>query len=80
MLVGSYPDTLVELARERLMSPRDLQDPWKRPYRYVLREQSVLLAGNNAHGAPDSNLLLSQHLGTEGEDATSGPGAALVTP
>jgi hypothetical protein len=80
MLVGSYPDTLVELARERLMSPSDLQDPWKRAYRYVLREQSVLLAGNNAQGAPDSNLLLSQHLGTEGEDASSGPGAALITP
>jgi hypothetical protein len=80
MLVGSFPDTLAELARERLMSPGELQDPWGRSYRYVLREQSVLLAGNNAHGAPDSNLLLSQHLGTEGEEAAGGPGAALVTP
>jgi hypothetical protein len=80
MLVGSFPDTIAELARERLMSPNQLQDPWGRPYRYVLREQSVLLAGNNASGAPDSNLLLSQHLGTEGEEAAGGPGATLVTP
>jgi hypothetical protein len=80
MLVGSFPDTLAELARERFMSPNQLQDPWGRPYRYVLREQSVLLAGNNASGAPDSNLLLSQHLGTEGEEAPGGPGATLVTP
>jgi hypothetical protein len=40
----------------------------------------VLLAGNNAHGAPDSNLLFSLHLGAEGEEATGGPGATLVTP
>jgi hypothetical protein len=80
LLVGSFPDTLAELVRERLMAPADLQDPWGRPYRYVLREQSVLLAGNNAHGAPDSNLLFSRHLGTEAEEATGGPGATLVTP
>jgi Domain of unknown function (DUF4388) len=80
LLVGSFPDTLADLVRERLMAPADLQDPWGRPYRYVLREQSVLLAGNNAHGAPDSNLLFSRHLGTEAEEATGGPGATLVTP
>jgi hypothetical protein len=80
LLVGSFPDTLAELSRERLIPPAELQDPWGRQYRYVLREQSVLLAGNNAHGAPDSNLLFSQHLGTEGEEAAGGPGATLVTP
>ena len=80
MLVGSFPDNLAELSRERLTSPSELQDPWGRQYRYVLREQSVLLAGNNAHGAPDSNLLFSLHLGAEGEEATGGPGATLVTP
>jgi hypothetical protein len=80
VLVGGFPDTLADLVRERLLVPVDLKDPWGRPYRYVLREQSVLLAGNNAHGAPDSNLLFAQHLGTEAEEAAGGPGATLVTP
>jgi hypothetical protein len=80
MLVGSFPDTLPELARERLIQAGQLVDPWGHSYRYVLREQSVLLAGNNAHGAPDSNLLFSQHLGGETEEAPGSPGATLVTP
>jgi hypothetical protein len=80
LLVGSYPDTLVELARERLIHAKGLQDPWDRPYRYVLREQSVLLAGNTANGTPDSNLMFFQHLGAEVEETPSGPGAVLLTP
>jgi hypothetical protein len=80
LLVGSFPDTLAELSRERLLPASDLQDPWGRPYRYVLREQSVLLAGNNSRGAPDSNLLFFQHLASEGEEKLSGPGAILVQP
>jgi hypothetical protein len=80
LLVGSFPDTLAELARERFVSPNDLQDPWKRPYRYVLREQSVVLTGNNANGTPDSNLMFFQHLETEVEETPAGPGAILLTP
>ena len=80
LLVGSYPDSLVELARERFASTKDLLDPWGRPYRYVLREQSLLLAGNGPTGAPDSNLMLSQHLGGDGEETRSGPGAVLIGP
>lgn len=80
LLLGSFPDNLPELARERLIAPNRLQDPWGRPYRYVLREQSVLLAGNNAKGTPDSNLLFSQRLAMEADDRAAGPGAILVTP
>ena len=80
LLVGSFPDTLVELARERFIPTSRLLDPWGRPYRYVLREQSILLTGNNSTGAPDSNLMLSQHLGGENEDAGSGPGAVVEGP
>ncbi len=80
LLVGSLPDTLAELARERLLPNAKLQDPWGRPYRYVLREQSVVLAGNNANGTPDSNLMFLQHLSVEGEEVPSGPGAVLISP
>ena len=80
LLVGSLPDTLAELARERLLPNKKLQDPWGRPYRYVLREQSVVLAGNNANGAPDSNLMFLQHLSVENEEVPSGPGAVLISP
>ncbi len=80
LLVGSFPDNLAELGRERLLASDRLQDPWGRPYRYVLREQSVLLAGNTASGTPDSNLLFSQYLAVETEDRSAGPGAVLLTP
>ena len=77
LLVGSYPDTLAELARDGALPPGSLLDPWGRTYRYVLREESVLLAGNNAEGVPDSNLLLSQHLGAEELDSAPGQGVQL---
>lgn len=80
LLVGSFPDTLAELTREQFARPPQTVDPWGHPYRYVLREQSVLLTGNNAAGAPDSNLMLSQHLGMENEDVNPGPGAVIETP
>jgi len=80
LLVGSFPENLAELHRERLLPASPILDPWGRPYRYVLREQSVLLAGNNSAGVPDSNLMLSQHLGMEGTDVSAGPGAVLLTP
>jgi len=80
LLVGSFPDSLAELQRERLIAPEQLRDPWKRPYRYVLREQSVLLAGNNSAGAPDADLMIAQHLGMEAEEANAGPGAVVVSP
>lgn len=80
LLVGSYPETLAELSGERLAENRFLQDPWKRTYRYVLRDQSLLLAGSNSEGIPDPNLILSQHLGSGAEELAEGPGAALLTP
>jgi hypothetical protein len=80
ILVGSYPENLAELVRHRLLTPDQLADPWDRPYRYVLREQSVLLAGNNPSGVPDANLMLSRHLGQDSGDRTEGPGAVLLNP
>ncbi len=79
-LIGSYPETLAELSRERFLAPGDLSDPWGWSYRYILREQSVMLAGNNGSGAPDSNLIFYQHLRGDSEETNAGPGAKLLTP
>lgn len=80
LIVGSYPDTLAELTRDGALPQGSLLDPWGRTYRYILREQSVLLAGNNAQGVPDSNLLLLQHLGAETDDSAPGQGVLLESP
>jgi hypothetical protein len=79
-LLGSYPETLTELVREGFVSEDGIRDPWGRPYRYMLREQSVLLAGSTAQGAPDPSLILSQYLGTEVEDVPAGFAVTLVQP
>jgi hypothetical protein len=79
-LIGSYPEALAELASEGVLSDQDLRDPWGRAYRYVLREDSLMLAGNTRLGAPDPNLVLVRHLATSSEPIDTGPGATLVEP
>ncbi len=79
-LVGSYPETLAELVREGYLSNTALHDPWGTPFRYVLREQSVLLAGSTASAAPDPNLILSHHLGAESSEPTRGGDVVLISP
>ena len=79
-LLGSYPDALPELSGERILSDTDLRDPWGHAYRFVLRENSLLLAGATRQGAPDTNLILTRQLSTAAEAAEPGPGATLVEP
>jgi hypothetical protein len=79
-LVGSYPPSLGALADERFLPFGVMQDPWGTPYRYVLRDQSLILAGSTPDGAPDANLLLAQHLPSDGEDASEERGVSLVKP
>jgi len=79
-LSGTYPDSLPELAREGYVHGAALHDPWGTPYRYVLRERSVLMAGSSPSGAPDPNLLLSVHVSAELDDASDRRGAVLVEP
>jgi hypothetical protein len=79
-LTGSYPESLGGLAREGFISAPSLLDPWHTPYRYVLREQSVLLGGSNDSGSPDPNLLLVRHLAAVPVDHSGAPGAVLIEP
>jgi Domain of unknown function (DUF4388) len=78
-LVGSFPDNLAELAGNGLLPDEALHDPWMRAYRYVLREQSLLLAGSTPQGVPDPNLMLTQHLPAEKlSEENQGRGAELL--
>jgi hypothetical protein len=77
-LVGSYPEALAELATEHLLHDQELRDPWGQAYRYVLREDALVLAGNTRRGSPDPNLILTKHLGATAEPVDAGPGATLV--
>jgi len=79
-LVGSFPESLTEVVREGYLDERAIRDPWGRPYRYLLREDSVLLGGSNPQGAPDPYLILSQHLRSEGDNAAAGSAVELVNP
>lgn len=79
-LVGSYPASLGVLAEERYLPFGVMQDPWGTPYRYALREQSLIVAGSTKDGAPDSNLLLTQHLPSEGIESTEERGVSLIQP
>ncbi|HNX51137.1 MAG TPA: DUF4388 domain-containing protein [Thermoanaerobaculaceae bacterium] len=80
LLAGTFPDTLAELVHERYVDQRLLSDPWKRPYRFVVRDQMVLLAGSGWDGAPEPNLMLSVRLGNSADDREPGQGVSLVTP
>jgi hypothetical protein len=80
VLAGGYPETLGDLVRERIVPQRSLEDPWGRPYRYSLREQSVFLTGSTAAGNPDPNLIMTQHLGSATDEAVPKQGATLINP
>lgn len=77
---GSLPTTLSELVSARRLDPRATKDPWGRPYHYVLREDSVLLAGSGENGSPEPELILSQHTLDPRVRAETGSGVSLLGP
>lgn len=79
-LAGSFPDSLSELLTARHLDPRAARDPWGRPYHYVLREDSVLLAGSGAAGSPEPELILSHQALHPREKAVAGSGVSLLGP
>jgi len=79
-LSGSYPDSLSELAFLGFLPKRALQDPWGQHYRYLLRESSIVLAGDGPGRAPNPNLVIVQNL-PAGPEVTPGVrGVELVGP
>lgn len=79
-LAGSFPDSLPALLSARHLSARSAQDPWGRPYHYILREDSVLLAGSGSAGSPEPELILSHQLLNPREKGVAGSGISLVGP
>jgi len=79
-LVGSFPETLNEVVREGYLSEDAVRDPWGRPYRYLLRDDAILLGGSTAQGAPDPDLILAQRLRSEAEAGAGGQAVELVNP
>lgn len=79
-LAGGFPESLSELTQDHDICANLLRDPWGRPYRYVLRDSSVILAGTTPVGAPDASLVFSFDLETESDRVPGQPGAVLLDP
>ncbi len=79
-LAGSLPGTLSELVSTRHLDPRTAKDPWGRPYQYILRENSLILAGSGEAGSPDPELILSHHALDPREKVEMGSGVSLLGP
>jgi hypothetical protein len=54
-----YPRSLDELARMGLLTETDLQDPWGRPYDYILTRRSYQIRGADADGQQRPELILT---------------------
>lgn len=79
-LSGSLPATLSELVSTRHLDPRAAKDPWGRPYQYILREDSLILAGSGAAGSPEPELILSHYALEPREKTGVGSGVLLLGP
>lgn len=79
-IAGSFPSTLSELFSTRHLNPSTAKDPWRRPYHYVLREESVLLAGSGPTGSPEPELILSHSLLDLRERPSKGAGVSFLGP
>lgn len=79
-LTGSYPDSLSELTQQGYLSAKQLHDPWRQPYRYVLRERSLMLAGDGPQRRPSPNLVIVQSLPSGPEGASGVKGVELLSP
>jgi hypothetical protein len=79
-LAGSLPGTLSELVSTYHLNPGVAKDPWGRPYQYILREDSVILAGSGATGSPEPELILSHHSLGARERTPVGAGVSLLGP
>lgn len=79
-LTGSYPDSLSELIQQGFVSSSFLHDPWHQPYRYVLRERSLLVAGDGPHRRPSPNLVIVHQLPSGPESLAGVKGVELVNP
>jgi Domain of unknown function (DUF4388) len=71
---GQYPRSLEDLVVARILSERALEDPYGRPYRYILRSEDGKfgLYGRNAEGNIDLDLSLDRTLAPVAEIRPAG--------
>ncbi len=80
-LSGSFPTSLNEMVREGGVSDNETRDPWGRPYRLVVRVETLLVAGSDSSGQPVPLLMMTRRLPEEPAlytGAASGPGVVLL--
>ncbi len=80
---GHFPESPAAIATSGLLAPGDLVDPWGRPYRYILQNDTgkYYLAGFDAEGKTDTDLFFAHAAqGTDGsgESGTSGKKEIIV--
>ncbi len=80
-LSGSFPTSLDEMVREGGVSENQTRDPWGRPYRLVVRGETLLIAGGDSSGQPVPLLMMIRRLPKERAlhtGAAAGPGVVLL--
>ncbi len=80
-LRGSFPTSLEDLVRAGCLSAEELKDPWGRPYRLVVRGETLLVTGADARGEPVPLLMVVRRLPREPvllSGGMSGPGVVLL--
>lgn len=77
-LSGSFPNGLAELTP--FLPSQALHDPWGQPYRYLLRERSMVLAGDGPNRAPNPTLVTVHPLPGVPEAVAGMKGVELVGP
>ncbi len=55
---GGLPSSLDVLVSNQYLDPRDIQDPWGRPYGYMLGEDRYTLIALDPEGQPDQGLTV----------------------
>ena len=78
---GRFPETPMAIVNAGLLSKEELLDPWGRPYRYILQNDTgkYYLAGFDAEGKTDTDLFFA-HVVQEGGAAgsTSSGGKEII--
>jgi hypothetical protein len=71
LISGRLPTGLDALVASHIVQPRDLDDPWGSPYRYIVQGEKFYLVGFDPDGQTDPDLLFSRTLvlrETKGQD------------
>ena len=77
---GAYPNILSEISKNGFAPAAAFRDPWGQPYRYVLKESSLLLAGDGPNRTPNPTLLIVMTLPSGPESTVGVKGVELIEP